>query len=337
MLIKKNHFVFTFFASAAFLLLSCSHLENSGQSARQNDGEKTSSIKVLNWNLQTFFDANFDGTEYSQFKNSSAGWSKEKYEERLERLAKVVKSSDPDVLVVQELENAGQLYDIFNRLCSNFNLRKNYSYGCFAKEKGSSIGTAVLSRYPLSSPAVHSLDIRTEPEKMPSMRPLLKVFVTVKEKTLLLMVNHWKSKSGGEEKTEVWRNYQENALAFCFASAAQKGQCAIACGDFNRDVSEFKKMNEENANIELRGQNPAFVYSPWFDEQNELYEPGSYFYKNEWGRIDHFFAGKGVKISHFAVENDGDWAREDGSPFKYVVRYGSGYSDHFPISCVVSW
>lgn len=319
-----------------FCLCSCN------QSCSLVEGKKNAgvnSVKVLNWNLQTFFDGNFNGNEYSEFSSGAAGWNKEKYDVRLERLSEVVKSVDPDIFVMQELESEDQLYDIFNRLCSNFSLSKNYGYGCFFKEEGGAIGCGVLSRYPLFGKSVHSLDIRSEEESQPSMRPLLKVFVNVNDRPLLLLINHWKSKSGGEEKSEVWRNYQEAVLAETFVRCAEEKIPAAACGDFNRDILEFRKIagRKLQFNVELNGENPAQVYSPWYDSGGNLLEPGSYFYNGNWERIDHFFAGSGVSLCDFKVENKGSWANADGTPAKYIVKYGSGYSDHFPVSCVVTW
>ena len=333
---KSKFYPLVFLPVFLFLSASCN---NSCSVQFIGNESAAASVKVLSWNLQTFFDSNFDGIEYSEYANSSSGWSKEKYDQRLERLATVVKECSQDIFVMQELENQDQLYDIFNRLCSNFNLSKNYNYGCFAKEKGSAIGIGILSRFPLVQPRLHSLDIRSEKEKMPSIRPLLKVTVMVKEKPLLLMAGHWKSKSGGAEKSEVWRNYQESVLAQSFFYAEENKMPVLACGDFNRDISEFLKITtlQKNSNIQLRGSQSADVYSPWFTEEEKLYEPGSYFYRNNWERIDHFFAGKYSKISDFKVENNSKWANEDGSPCRFFLKSGSGYSDHFPISCTVSW
>ena len=147
MKIRKSVFCFGFaFFVSGFLFCSCSQ---SCLLAEKNQSKKLNSVKILNWNLQTFFDGNFSGTEYSEFASGSAGWCKEKYGVRLERLSEVVKACEPDIFVMQELENEDQLYDIFNRLCSNFSISKNYSYGCFYKDEGSAIGLGVLSRFPL--------------------------------------------------------------------------------------------------------------------------------------------------------------------------------------------
>ena len=142
----KNSFLTCCFAVLCFFVF-CSCSQSCSLAEKNKSGQV--SVKVLNWNLETFFDGNFNGGEYAEFSSGAAGWNKEKYSERLERLSQVVKSVDPDVFVMQELENEDQLYDIFNRLCSNFSLSKNYGYGCFFKEEGGAIGCGVLSRFPL--------------------------------------------------------------------------------------------------------------------------------------------------------------------------------------------
>lgn len=324
----------TYFLPLFFL----AHFLSACNFVQQKDSSETSSVKILDWNLQTFFDGSFDGNEYSEYSSSKAGWSQEKYAVRLERLAEVVKAVDPDVFVMQELEKEEQLYDIYNHLCSNFRISMNYSYGCFAKEDKAPIGVGVLSRFPLSKQELHGLDIRSLSSSQPSMRPMLKINVDVDGKTLVLFVNHWKSKSGGDE-SEIWRDFQESVLARAFINARKGGYAAIACGDFNRDISEFLLLSEPgNAfNVELRGRENIKVRSPWYNSDGALYSTGSYWYKGYWERIDHFFCGAGADISGFKVENSGCWAGAEGAPLKYIVRHGTGYSDHFPVSCVVSW
>ncbi len=324
-----------FFLLGISFLLSCSQscsLSGTGMAGQ-------SKIKVLNWNLETFFDGNFDGNEYDEFKNSSSGWNSDKYSQRLERLAEVIKSVDPDVIVMEELEKEEQLHDIYNRLCSSFNLSKNYSWGCFSKEEGSSIGCGVMSRYPLSAPAVHSMDMRSVADSQPSVRPVMQVDITVKNKVVRMFVNHWKSKSGGELESQIWRDYQEEILADCLRSAASQGIPAFACGDFNKDIQEFRKVSgkKEGNNIVLKGKEDFPVYSPWYDELGNLITPGSYCYNSQWERIDHFFGGRKITVTDFKVEKSGPWAGENGLPSKYYVKWGTGYSDHLPVSCVISW
>ena len=326
-----------------------------------NDNKASAeSFTVMNWNLETFFDATFDGNEYSEFKNGKSGWSREKYEARLDRLASVIKTLDADVLVFEELEKEAQLYDITNRLSGTFNFSKLYSHAFFATDEGASIGCGVLSRLPIGEISVHSLDVRTAGIDQPSMRPILQFSVfagSSGEKKLVVFANHWKSKSGDSDgDTAAWRACQERVLCRCMRSVVEKSKVPVlACGDFNMDILEFSAYTGSidapsgerqplgyAANILLRGadsQNGGAlpVYSPWFDAQGNLLEPGSYWYNEAWERIDNFFAAGSVTISSFAARTDGAWATSAGKPVRYQVYNGAGYSDHLPIMCTVTF
>ena len=317
--------------SVSFCFLSC-------ESNFQGGEENSVQLKVMNWNLQTFFDSTFDGNEYSEYKNSKSGWSREKYEIRLERLASVIKKLDADLIVLEEIEKESQLQDIANRLSGSFDFSRLYSHAIFSGSEQSSIGCAVLSRYPLEQISVHTMDMRIA-EKQPSMRPILQLTVCAKERNLLLFVNHWKSKSSGAEKSEFWRKRQERLLADLIIKAKKQNQAVLACGDFNKDISEFdcQSMPGEKAGIILHGSEETKVYSPWILENGTYKEPGSYWYKNQWERIDHFFCAGQIKIKDFCAENEGEWADSEGHPLRYQIWNGKGFSDHLPITCTVEF
>lgn len=300
-----------------------------------------SSIRIATWNVQTFFDAVNDGIEYSEFQKSDK-WTQKAYEARLSKLCDGLKKLDAEVYVLEEIENESIIYDITNRLAGDVWYKdKKLNYALFAKNDENSIGCAVLSRLPLICATVHSLDIRTEKNKQPAMRPLIKVTVTKNDRELTLFVNHWKSKSGGEEKTEVWRNWQESLLA---KNILQIGDCtAISCGDFNRDIYDFA-MDDATANVLLRtaffdtAQTVA-AYSPWLDDTAALEcgSEGSYYFQESWERIDHFFATGNATISDFIVATDSPFAQADGTPDRYTLFNGRGCSDHLPLVCTVSY
>lgn len=295
------------------------------------------SVSVMNWNLETFFDGEFDGNEYEEFRSAKAGWSRQKYDKRLERLSSVIRALDCDIIVMEELEKEGQLFDITNRLSGTFDSSKVYRYGYFASEPGSSIGCAVLSRLPIDEVSVHSLDVKSGAER-PSMRPIVRATFSVGGRKMDLFVNHWKSKSGGAEKSEFWRDCQERQLSSLILSSVKSGRGVLACGDMNRSIEEFEKIGgkpESNgANVLLKGG--AAVFSPWYSASGELSEVGSYWYKNGWEYIDNFFC-VGLSLTEFRSRDSGEWCDSQGHPKRYKVYSGSGYSDHLPITCRVSF
>ena len=93
---------------------------------------------------------------------------------------------------LEEIENEGIINDIANQFAGNsWDSSKNWTYSCFAKEKNSSIGCAVLSKYPLFGIKTHSLDIRTQKDSQPSMRPIMEVNLDVGGRNVILFVNHF--------------------------------------------------------------------------------------------------------------------------------------------------
>ena len=122
---------------------------------------------------------------------------------------------------------------------------------------------------------------------------------------------------------------------------------AIICaGDFNQDISEFNFIDIDaieaedfcNApNIEfamLFSREKIFVYSPWPEFSGE---EGSYFFRDKWERIDHFFACGQIALKEFSPQTSGAWAYEDGRPKPFKIYSLNGYSDHLPISCIVEF
>ena len=325
-----------------------------------------SGITLVTWNVQTFFDGVKHGCEYDEFKKSS-NWNQEKYLERLHRLCDAIAELDADVFVLQEIENEAVIQDICNQLAGrNWNAGKNWNYSCFAKPENTAIGCAVLSRFELSEMKVHDLDVRIHSKNQPSLRYLMKVNVNIGGKDFVLMVCHWKSKSGGSLQTEIWRDWNESVLATQLQQTLELDGVGnlpvVICGDFNRDVREFipfskadewakadadvcenTKTGVDSANILLRAagierKEEVTVYSPWFTDDGELFcNTGTYFYKNNWEYIDQIFCKGNIRITEFSPCTNGPWITGGGLPFSYKIYNGNGYSDHLPLKCKISF
>lgn len=320
--------------------------ESSSSERRRGTGKELGSrqkLRVANWNVQTFFDSTTSGLEYDEFKKDGS-WGQEAYTVRLERLCQVIKALDADVFVMEEIENEGVMMDISNFLAGEWDKKKVYAYGCFAKDFGAAIGCGVLSRWPISGLTVHGVDFRKQKSDMPRMRPLMQLSVCKGSRMLTLMVNHWKSMSGGENATEKWRNVQESVLSRKVGEELALGKAVLCCGDFNRDIGKFKK-GADSGTILLRelafGKQNDFgveVLSPWYDFSQSLVEPGSYYFNGEWSRIDQFFYAGDAEVEYFEAAASEPWSEgESKIPKKYKIWNGSGFSDHLPIVCDVSF
>ena len=324
-----------------FVILSCH--QNLNHDDFKNDSYKVKTLSLACWNAQTFFDAEFDGTEYSDFSNSSK-WTKEKYLARLSRLCQVMQALNADIIVLEEIENAAVVQDIANQFAGkSWNPSKNWSYAAFAKNTDSAFGCAVFSRYKLGELKVHSMKIDCQNLKQPGTRPILQVTAFIEGHELVIFANHWKSKSGGAEESEIWRDWQEAVLTESLSRLQhEKGVVdCIICGDFNRDAKDFICIfdgKEKSANTVFRGlADRVKVYSPWFTPSG-FYETktGSYFYHDEWERIDNIFVTGNIQISSFTPVAESPWADSNSIPKVYKVYTGEGYSDHLPLFCLVT-
>ncbi|MCI5607807.1 MAG: endonuclease/exonuclease/phosphatase family protein [Treponema sp.] len=334
---------FSFYVLFFLMMITTScHLQSCG-SANSDSGENKI-VSVVSWNVQTFFDAQLTGNEYADFQ-SMTKWSRDKYIERLKRLVEVMELLDSDIYVFEEIENQGVLYDIFNQLAGRaWSGNNNWTYGSFAQDDNECIGIGILSKFPIENAVIHKMDVRTQNSKQPSSRPLLQATILINDKKLNILANHWKSKSGGEENSEIWRDWQENILAKVLSTLPENENYLI-CGDFNRDILDFKTdFLNEKGNVLLRFYSIAEnksktipVWSPWFNDGGTLTtEKGTYYYQKKWERIDNFLSFGSSILTSFSEKADLPWADEDGIPLSYKINSGEGYSDHLPImTCVI--
>lgn len=303
-------------------------------------GAESKTLSVVNWNVQTFFDAETDGTEYDDFKGAGK-WSKDKYVLRLQRLCNVMTTLNADVYVFEEIECQSVIYDISNQLAGkSWSNKAKWHFACFAKDEAAAIGCAVISRFPLSDLRTHCMDIRTQSESQPSVRPLLEVTVNVDGEPLHLFVSHWKSKLG--DQTEIWRDWQESVLGYTLRNSG--AQAAILCGDFNRSAEDFilefdgatRSPNTILRFLDGQGGQTVKVYNPWFSGDGDpVTDTGSYYYDKAWEKIDNFFSFGKVKLSSFSARAEEPWANEAGIPNGYKIYTGEGFSDHLPIMCTL--
>lgn len=320
MYLKAKNIVLYLLISLVFV--NCTFFSN-------NTEKKDSEISIISWNLQTFFDSITHGTEYSEFLGSKSTWTKEKYQERLENLCNFIEKQDADIYAFTELENMSILQDISNNLKNNSIRGSKYKYACFGKNENGVFGCGIISKYPLENLKLHNVVFKQE-QNQPELRPIVEVTASTKSnEKFSLFVCHWKSKSGGEQESEIWRDLQEKLLSSIIEKTENKN--VVICGDFNRDLEEFDILDEENliqfktfnedSNIGIKMKNP------WLSSQ----EKGSYNFNGAWNKIDHFFVSEDIKIQNFQTIEE--FTNEKGFPIKYSVRTGTGYSDHLPIMC----
>ncbi len=348
--------------ASALLCLSC---PGCGFSAQKRE------ISILSYNLQCFFDAQDDGTEYPEYSLAKGQWSEALYQTRLDNLERVIAASapgGPDILCLVELENEAILQAIGEKL-----MNRGYGWSGFAGG-GAATGCAILSRLPIINMLSHGLE---EGGCAPRIRPILEAELGREgEGAILIFINHWKSKLEGAEETEGLRRAQAEFLAALIRERQRQrpGIEILACGDLNEEAQEFLRCGSAYAtalgtledlseglrmsppdgaplllagSAALLGQardspspeerlpEPWFCVSPWLMPGAE--DSYSYVYRGQREQIDHFllspllFDARGWEFVDFKVIQEDFLLDEEGKPKAWVSGIKSGYSDHLPI------
>jgi hypothetical protein len=192
---------------------------------------------------------------------------------------------------------------------------------------------------------------------------------------LVLFICHWKSKLGGDKKTESLRR----ASAWIINRRMEEiqrdnpGVPVIIMGDLNENHDEFYRQKgaylsallpDDPAAAEFAGKIPAGArvyddflilssekpprtdhfppgtrafYSPWDIELS----PGSYYYQNDWETIDHLLLSEAL-FDHSGWDFDScrtaaqePFLNSQGYPNAYNPRTGFGLSDHLPLKLIL--
>lgn len=314
-----------FFVLAGVLAISCGcEMSDAGKSSDR--------LRVMTWNTQLMFDGVDDGSEFSEYSVANGSWSAEKYKIRLARLCEGIilcgaasgmgPKTAPDIIVLQEIENERIVYDLCNRLPQ----RNGHRHGVFVPPSaGSAFGSAVLSRYPVTSVTAHSADCGNEP-----VRPILEVALDIRGVPLTVFAVHWKSKTGTGEGTGI-RKIQEKLLLerMNILSGENPGTMFLACGDFNQMPHEFSLLG---------GYINSWSLPP--DKQMLPYE-GTYWYNDGWEAIDHFIFphhlcdGIVPDVEQVLLVTGEPLLNEHRIPARYELYSGAGYSDHLPLVLTV--
>jgi endonuclease/exonuclease/phosphatase family metal-dependent hydrolase len=322
---------------------------------------QTQAVTILTYNVQTLFDDRYDGTEYQEFASGSGGWGREAYERKLEKIARVITDSvpgGPDVVALQEIENAAVLASLVERHLPSF----GYRYSAVSASAGSALQIGLLSRHPVVSLRSHG--IGSTDAGTPPVRSIMEAELECGGTPLTLFVNHWKSKSGGEEATEPARVRLSGLLAGRLRElfAGNPARDVVVAGDLNESADEYElagglyqtalipvscEVPESYrvssiflAPVPPRGEPPAeprpggvTLYSPW----SLGTFPGSYRFQGKWLTIDHtllsrgLFDDDGLSFAAFEVVRKPYMCDSDGYPRAWRAHDREGVSDHFPL------
>lgn len=193
-------------------------------------------IKVVSYNVENLFDLNYDKTEYKEYiPNSKSNWNTTTQRKKRDNIARVLNEINADIIALQEIESKKALSSLLNKL-------PQYPYHAFVKNRGSSVGLAVISKYPIlknQKIPIHNSRVN---------RPIQEVDINIKNQTLKIFNNHWASKRQRESQRVNFAMHLQKRI-----NELHPNKDYLLMGDFNSNYNEYetirleKKINDTNS------------------------------------------------------------------------------------------
>lgn len=319
--------------------------------------QKNDSLFVAHWNLENLFDTIDDPkTEDEEFLPSSAKeWNDERLDKKMNNLSRVISSMNddngPDLLGVCEVEHQFLLDTLITKYLSD----KSFKTAYLESPDGRGIDNGII----YNSKKFSLLDIvghRVKLDDGNETRFILEgIFLFEKKDTIYFFVNHWPSRRGGEDESEVRRISAAKTLQAVVESILAKtsSKKIIIVGDFNDEptnisITEYLKVKTffcdslDSKNMKEDFETDLFnlSFKAWFEGL------GSFKYQDDFNMLDQIIISKDLLLGDDIkyVCNSFQVYKPDlmvtrtgkfqGAPFPTYggSRYLGGYSDHYPVT-----
>jgi hypothetical protein len=310
------------------------------------------------WNLENLFDIENALGRSDKLKrtlgNELKGWTSPVLNQKLANLASVIRQMNnglgPDLLGVCEVENRA----VLELLVSSLSLPAR-KYKIIHQDTKDERGIDIAFIYddkiftPDKKPNIFSLEII----KRFATRTIMQVnFRTRKgNNQVIMMGNHWPSRSGGQYESEPFRMMAGETLSYWMKRIQEiygEDVAVMVMGDFNdepfnRSLTEYALSVNQPQKV-TRAKNP-YLYNLMY--ANVANQEGTIAFDGTPLTIDQFMVSKGflssdgkfgIGQSSLKIESYPGMVSKNGEP----IRYGrpsqkssynqKGFSDHLPIS-----
>lgn len=304
------------------------------------------------WNVENLFDSvGYDGRSdklQRTLEKELTGWTTTVLNKKIKQLASIIEQMNdgqgPDILGVCEVENDHVLSLLVNKI--NIPHRKYaIAHDDMKDNRGIDVAFIYDEEY-----FEKGLQFSHFIVKRVATRDLFQVNFESNEGNLLILIgNHWPSRSGGRLESEPYRMIAGETLAYFHKRIREENDnniAVIAMGDFNDepfDRSIVKHALSEKTRAKVtRARTPRLLNLMWPVLGTGL---GTYYYDNYPNMLDQFLVSKGLLTgnSNFTVRPDTveiiRFPEMVGTgTYPVPIRFGrgsnpntDGFSDHFPI------
>ena len=313
----------------------------------QNNSQSST---IVFYNVENLFDTINDPlTRDGDFTpEGKKNWTNIRYQKKLNDIAKVVSSVNKEDLPVlvgfAEIENKSVLEDLIKTI----SLQKG-NYKIVHEESSDARGIDVGLIY--CSNKFKYLMHKTLPVPLDSKYKVRDILYTKgvlhETDTIHVFVNHWKSRSGGQAKTEPKRIQCAQTLRNTVDSIFNMNMNAkiLIMGDLNDEPTNKSVFETLRANNSGNSESLNNLMIPL--SENKF---GTYTYRGNWNILDHIIVSNSLlnNSTGFVVnENRGQIYSEDWITFTSKLgnkspnrtyggnNYYGGYSDHYPVFVIL--
>ena len=313
--------------------------------------QKQDTLTIAFWNVENFFDTlNTNGKNDEEFSPSSKKhWNSERYQTKVLHLAQVIGDMNykrgPDILGMAETETKEVVNDLVNSAIKNL----NYKVVRIQSPDERHISTALIyksDKFELLNAIGDSVHL----ENNHPTRLILQVSLLTKNNdTLHVFVNHWPSRLGGEETSEINRVAAAKTLRASVDDLLKTNTSAniVIMGDFNDEPDNNSIKRDLNAE-EFICDSANFTYSlhnlAWEKKRSG---EGTLKYHDQWDLLDqiivssadiqpthqsfHYLCGSFTIFKPVYMIETTEKYVGDPLPTYGGNKYLAGYSDHFPV------
>ena len=320
----------------------------------------THQVVIASWNVENLFDpfndpANPGAVDFTP--DGWAHWTRPRYALKLEHLAEVIAAMRPDILCLTEVENRRVLEDLVQVL----HVKQGYDLPVILHREGGDrrgIDVAMLSRVP---------PVATNwVAPVPQQRDILLARFVIHDRPLTLCLNHWKSWAGPHDQDLEIRGIEARAARAEVTQRLARNPAAalVALGDFNDNVDADSLTREAGFVLWNPAATPATNTTAVLFNLSGMLPPqarGTFYYSKDriWNSFDSMCVSRGM-LPGAACTSAWQVVTNSYGPFvlpQQCDRYGhplpfhrsrrkdengiyqdsylTGYSDHFPVRCVL--
>ncbi len=309
------------------------------------------SINVLFYNVENLFDIIDDPNTFDEdfTPTGKLAWDQERYDVKIQNLSKVMTIDGtlmPDLVGLCEVENRAVVEDLMAAAAF-----KGIKYDVIHKDSPDGRGIDVALAYnptKLKVEEVAYIESKLPVGDRPNTRLAMHAIGISGGDTIHIFVNHWPSRTGGQETSEPNRlTVAHNVRAeIDKVLAADRDAKILMMGDFN----DYPNNQSLSYVLDAKKDDAGTLINMMWD-MNKM-GIGTYNYKGDWGTLDQFIVSPSLVDpgTGYTVKNDEaiiikeEWmmyTNKEGEAYPNRTyggkNYYGGYSDHLPIRLVLDY